>query len=966
MTSAGGRFRTLTLVLLSVILSISIFGIAQQAFAHPVYVDSQPRAFQSIPGSPSEVNVFFSEPIELDYSRITVLGPDGTRIDMNDKHYVQGDSASIGVTIQPALPEGEYTVTTKVLSAVDGHVTDETFIYGVGFTPIEGSGTRTPILSPDYSASRFPGMVGQVMAVGAAFGALWLWKPIGRVRWLDGELSETKIAIDKTMMKIIIIGAALVLASGIAMIVVQAISIEASIPEAIATKFGNVWITRMLQSSILMGIALAVYRRTAKTKQSPSRAELYALLIIGLAVLVTSSLIAHAAATEQPAAIILDFFHNAAASFWIGGLVLLGFAVVPKILSLRDERTRSAALSLLIPRFSIVIVTLLGISVITGPILLSTLETDLSLTLASVYGQILAIKLALAGVMVAMGAYSQFVVQKKAVSVMAGGGQVVASGLKNYGKVLKTEAGVGIALLLMVSLMANGSLPSGQFPAYQREPGEQQAFAEEIDTSFVRTAYTEEGRIRLSISPFAVGQNNFEVSFLNGDGGNVTSIQSARIKMTQIEKGIGPITIETKNRSPGIFAADAAFSLPGTWALEIEGVNLQGNNMIATMDVNVKPLVKNLEFAVDQYKIPDRSLPLFPLFDAQRQSIWVGDSLPGSGRIWQLDISTGNYTSHGIPDVSLITQTTLDSAGTLWFIDPVVGALGNYDPKTNASRIFAVPDEGVLSGLAMDGEGNLWIPVVQANTIVKFDVEQENFTSYEIPTRGSTPVGVSYDGNGIIWLAEAIGKIAEIDTATGNITEHEPELQSYELDEPTSVFPAPRSSSVFISEHGGRTITAYSPLLGTFREYPVVNEAGLPFGMAMDSYGNLWFAQHEIDRIGVIDPRTGASTEVKIPITGSFIQWLTSDDHGKIWFAAQRGGALGSVTITARPAAPGPTNNGTQGGGSENPIPQVGFSLADVAGPAIVAGIAISALAFAKSATDLRSNIRTALRLKGQ
>jgi copper transport protein len=748
------------------------------------------------------------------------------------------------------------------------------------------------------------------------------------------------------------------------MIVAQAISIDASIGEAIATKFGNVWITRMLQSSILMGIAVAVYRRTSKAKQSPTRAELLALLIIGLAVLVTSSLIAHAAATEQPAAIILDFFHNAAASFWIGGLVLLGFAVVPKILSHKDERARSAALSLLIPRFSIVVVTLLGIAVITGPILLAALETDLSLTLASVYGQILAIKLALAGVMVAMGGYSQFVVQKKAVSVMTDGTQVAGSGLKNYGKVLKAEAGVGIALLLMVSLMANGALPSGQFPSYQREAGDQQAFAEEIDTTLVRTAYIDEGRIRVAITPFAVGQNNFQLTFLDREGANVTSIESARIKITQVERGIGPITIETRKVSPGVFSADAAFSLPGIWALEIEGVNLQGNNMISTMDVNVKPAVKNLEFAVDQYQIPGRSLPLFPLFDPERQSIWVGDSLPGSGRLWRLDMSTGNYTEHALPGVNLITQTVLAPEGTIWFIDPVLGLLGNYDPQANSTKVLEVPDEGVLSGLAMDGQGDLWIPVVQANTVVRFDAQEQNFTSYSLPMVGSIPVGISYDGDGIIWVAEAAGRIAEIDTATGEITEHEPELQRYELDEPTSVFPDPQSSSVFISEHGGHTVTSYNPLLGTYREYPVVNEAGLPFGMAMDTYGNLWFAQHEIDRIGVIDPRTGAFTEVKIPITGSFVQWLTSDDSGKIWFAAQRGGALGSVTISAKPAAPGPVGNNGTGGGSAVDIPQLGLSLADVAGPAIVAGIAISALAYSKSATDLRSNIRAALRLK--
>ena len=64
--------------------------------------------------------------------------------------------------------------------------------------------------------------------------------------------------------------------------------------------------------------------------------------------------------------------------------------------------------------------------------------------------------------MVAMGAYSQFIVQKKAVAVMVGGGVGTTADrhiqrLKNYDRMLKAEASVGIALLLMVSLMANGA-----------------------------------------------------------------------------------------------------------------------------------------------------------------------------------------------------------------------------------------------------------------------------------------------------------------------------------------------------------------------------------------------------------------------------------------------------------------------------------------------------------------------------
>jgi copper transport protein len=141
--------------------------------------------------------------------------------------------------------------------------------------------------------------------------------------------------------------------------------------------------------------------------------------------------------------------------------------------------------------------------------------------------------------------------------------------------------------------------------------------------------------------------------------------------------------------------------------------------------------------------------------------------------------------------------------------------------------------------------------------------------------------------------------------------------------------------------------------------------------MAMDSYGNLWFAQHEIDKLAVIDPRTGEGTEANIPITGSFVQWISSDNSGRIWFAAQRGSALGSVAISVNPAAVSTQtiNNIEQqlqqnnSSGPISSIPQLGFSFADIAGPLIATGIVISTLAYIKSATDLKRNIRMAIKL---
>lgn len=942
---------------------------AQQAFAHPFFIDSDPKPFARVSSTPGEVTVQFSEAIEIDYSRIAVLGPDGSRVDRNDPGYVDGDTSSLRVSMQPNLPEGVYTVTTRVLSAVDGHVVDNAYTFGIGVAPTNGGpggpvAPQSDVISPEESASRFPGMVGQIVVVGAAFGTLWLWKPLERVPWLANAIAARRHEIDRKMVTLVIIGTGLVLASNAAMISVQAYEINASIGDAIATKFGTIWTTRMIESSILMIIAVFVYRKMAREGAIPSRAEMLAILVMGLAVLVTSSLISHGAATGQTEAILLDFFHNTAASIWIGGIVLMGFVVVPRLLALSDERARPAAISILLPRFSTVVVTILGLSVITGPLLLFLIEDNLSLTLASTYGRILMIKLALAGVMVGMGAYSQMVVQKKAVAAMSGGQSMQHTGLGKYGRTLKAEAGVGIALLLMVSLMANGALPEGEFPQYANEDT-QSAFAQtSADRGYVQTLITSAGRVDLAVKPYAVGQNTFTLSFFDLDGKPASGIESASVKMTNVERGIGPITVETTKKSEGVYTAEAAFGIAGTWDVVVEAVRPESTNIVASLDLDVGPAVSDLKFELTEYQIPaSRSLPLFPVLDSERNSIWVGDSfpVPGSvtGKIWQLDMATGNYTLHEVPNVAIITQMALDGDGMLWYIDPAGVLLGVYDPETGTNKNFPLPQNGIISGLVMDEDGNLWMPVVQLNRVFRFEPSTEEFTYVDLPTAGSIPVAVTLDRNGNVWVAESgSDRIAMIDTETGAVTEYAPPGRN-KLDEPTVLFQDPDSNTLFISEHSGHTVTAFNPLFETFTEYPIINEGALAFGMAKDNFGNLWYAEHEIDRVAVLDPRTGQGVEVKIPTAGSFVQYILSDDDGNIWIAEQQGGKIGKIVVTAGPPTqqPGPEEEEP-----EQPA-EMDMPLADYAGPGIAAGIILAGLLYAKSATDLRRNVREASKL---
>src|SRR5688572_6490916 len=134
----------------------------------------------------------------------------------------------------------------------------------------------------------------------------------------------------------------------------------------------------------------------------------------------------------------MDFVHNLTASIWIGGTFYLAFVLIPKFKeSKMDWHYKLSTLSILIPRYSSLIVTLLGILVITGPFLLYILEDNLSLVVDSLYGTFLVIKLVLAGLMVILGAYSSILIYNRIIRFLKI--SQVVSGNPGDSKLLKEE-----------------------------------------------------------------------------------------------------------------------------------------------------------------------------------------------------------------------------------------------------------------------------------------------------------------------------------------------------------------------------------------------------------------------------------------------------------------------------------------------------------------------------------------------
>ena len=341
-------------IVTSISLSAFTLPMISKAYAHAFVIGSDPFPSQSLPTPPSKIDVHLSEPVDIHYSLIKVLDSNGKQIDKKDGHYINGDHTTLSVTLPPGIKDGIYTVSTKMLSETDGHVTENAFVFGIGQVTIpnviaNGGNSQSSQFYLPEAIARYPSLVGQVIVVGGAFATLWLWKPVTKIDWFSDKIKEMRRMIDKRIAILMIIGSGILIASDFGMIYAEAKSIDVGIAEAIATKFGTVWIVRLVTSLVLISFSFLLFRNQGKNKGIITQTRIiYGLLGVGLIALLTTSLIGHGAALN-PASIplMIDFTHNVAASLWIGGIIYLAFVVVPIVKrSQTDGYVKASLLSL--------------------------------------------------------------------------------------------------------------------------------------------------------------------------------------------------------------------------------------------------------------------------------------------------------------------------------------------------------------------------------------------------------------------------------------------------------------------------------------------------------------------------------------------------------------------------------------------------------------------------------------------
>jgi methionine-rich copper-binding protein CopC len=116
-------------ILHRVALCVALQTCCSHAYAHAFLEHARPAVGSTVQGSPTEITLWFTSPLEPAFSSVKVLDQSGRQVDRKDKQVDRSDPAQIKVSV-PALANGTYRVVWHALS-VDTHVTDGDFTFEV-------------------------------------------------------------------------------------------------------------------------------------------------------------------------------------------------------------------------------------------------------------------------------------------------------------------------------------------------------------------------------------------------------------------------------------------------------------------------------------------------------------------------------------------------------------------------------------------------------------------------------------------------------------------------------------------------------------------------------------------------------------------------------------------------------------------------------------------------------------------
>ena len=337
-------------------------------------------------------------------------------------------------------------------------------------------------------------------------------------------------------------------------------------------------------------------------------------------------------------------------------------------------------------------------------------------------------------------------------------------------------------------------------------------------------------------------------------------------------------------------------------------------------------------YSIIQHPLPAGSSGPAQIASAPSGRIWFVEA--GSNQVGSYDPSSNSFSEYAIPTPNALPEgIAVDPEGNVWFAELTPNGLGVLFPENGTIREVTIPPapDGIGCGpigVTPQGNGSIWVTCEFSNQIDEYVPSIGILKEFDLPVAYSAPLQILFDKSGNFWFTAAdAGMLGYATTdqlrpgTTDGIEEFAPLNSTYvntienpllpgggvltSLAVPSQIAFSPDGGSLWVTEHGAgsfdrydtgsKTLTKYF----TSRPFSDLYTQSLPNGLAVDSSGYVWVAEHYGNRIAEFDPSAGTMVEYPVPCCRSGIAgtlYLTTGSNGTVWFTEEYGNAIGELS----------------------------------------------------------------------
>ncbi len=538
----ASRFRGVWIVTLLGLLFAAVLP-ALPASAHAGLEGSEPALSSVLAASPTEIALFFDEPIDVVFGSIRVLNAQGEEVAAG-RPQRDDNNNSIARLPLPTLPESAYIVVWRVTSS-DSHPVQGSFEFQIGSavsllsaaaTVAASAAAESHGLSTLFLFIRWVTFTGIVVLVGGCalltkFNRLRL-----SVRTSSVLLGAWLFAFFGTLQSLIAYGPHV---SGLKIWEARRLSL---LQDTLTTHFGRMQLVR-LAALIVVAVVLRSWRwRVVRG---------YTVLVwFSIVVAIgTISFSGHAySQTPLVVSVALDMAHFVTIGFWVGSVVV--FAIDRRGWLSGDEQSAQA-----VNWFSRVAGFAIPVMVATGVAQAWIMMNGLSGATDTQYGRTLIVKTSLVVAVVAIGGVARKALRR--------------SGPKSLQQTLSIEA-----ILIAVIIAITASLVA--------LPPRSVSSLEPFATTLVR----QDVLVNITVTPTRVGSSEVQI-IITPPGGSLQQMQSvtARIALPAGNIPTGPLAL--KKIGSNHYVANYRFAFEGTWKLEVLVVPTANTTLLYSTDVEI-------------------------------------------------------------------------------------------------------------------------------------------------------------------------------------------------------------------------------------------------------------------------------------------------------------------------------------------------------------------------------------------